>query len=555
MSKTKKVYILIIVMVFPAASLKAQNVLRVYHMDTAVVLCDSFPVSDSVAAREKLEEIQAADLNDGYFFAGYDSITYGSDMVEAWYRKGVRYEWDTVIIEREGEDANFDVEKEKLTSRRPSPLRIKEWTQQVQKTLFDQGFADATVKVDSIYSTPDLRIKLWVIIQTGGKLYFDGFEYSGYDDFPESLMPALTGMKPGNVYSEKQMKNINPMLAKTGFAELSSDWYLRRKDSTYNVVLPLKKVKSNRFNGMLGIIPGDDVQNFYLTGQLELSLLNAFKRAEHISFYWRAPDKQSQQLNMLLDFPLVYKQFGLNAGFSIEKKDTSFLDIEFTGKINFMSGFSTTGLFYEFEENQNMTDVEDDNVGNISSTLIGLSYNYTKLDYLPNPSRGIFTNMELGAGTRYNKDFDTQGFKSRFILDFQYYYPVFSNWSVGLSHSSGIMLSNPLFHNEIFRMGGPDLFRAYQNYAFWTPWYASLSTDILFYPDKYSSLFLFAEAGVLESKKGLVTGRFCPLSVGGGVNINTNLGVLRISYGIARSIDAILDFRQSQIYIGYKNNF
>ncbi len=80
-------------------------------MDSAAVVCDSFPVSDSVDARQKLKSIQVEDLNSGYFFAGYDSIVYNKNLIEAWYRSGMKFYWDTVVIK----------ESDKLTALEADP--------------------------------------------------------------------------------------------------------------------------------------------------------------------------------------------------------------------------------------------------------------------------------------------------------------------------------------------------------------------------------------------------------------------------------------------------
>jgi outer membrane protein assembly factor BamA len=551
----KRVYIYIAFLLCPVINLTAQNVLRIYHMDPAVVLCDSFRVSDSIAATEKLKALQQSDLNDGYFFAGYDSIVYNNDVVEAWYRSGVKYYWDTVLIKKNDSFPAVEISFEDLMASPPSPARVREWTTNIQKTLFDLGFPDAQVEVDSIDISDDRKIQLHVDIYQGNKLFFNGFIFPEYDDFPAALLPVKTGLSLGDVFHGDKLNVINQVLNELEFVKPLDKWFIERYDSLFNIVVPLKKEKANNFNGMLGIIPGDEVQNLYLTGQLDLNLQNVFKQAEHIIFHWKAPDKASQKLNVSLDFPLIYRQFGAESAFSIEKKDTSFLDVGFMGQVNYLYGSNKTGLFYEYESQQCISGGRNENNGNIQTLIVGLAYEYSNLDYVQNPTSGMSSDLKIAAGNSHDLDKDINRFKSKCTLDFQYYYPLNDNWSIRVSHASGIVLSEKLYDNEIFRLGGHDLFRAYQEYAFWTPWYGSLAMDMLFYPDKYSSLFLFVEAGMLDSKRGIITDAFCPVSLGSGLNVNTSLGVLTLSYAVGRTKQSFIDFRQSQIFIGYKNNF
>ncbi|MGC9330598.1 MAG: BamA/TamA family outer membrane protein [Bacteroidales bacterium] len=551
----KRVYIYIALQLCPVMNLTAQHILYVYHMDPAVVFCDSFRVSDSIEAVEKLKYLQQADLNDGYFFAGYDSIVYNNQKVEAWYRSGVKYYWDTVVIKKNDSFPAVEISPEDLMASPPSPDRVREWTTKVHKMLFDLGFPDAQVKVDSIAISDDHKIKIHVDIYQGEKLFFDGFIFPEYNDFPSALLPVKTGLHPGEVFQGDKLNTIDKVLNELEFVKPVDKWFIERHDSLFNIVVPLKKEKANNFNGMLGIIPGDEVQNLYLTGHVDLNLLNVFKQAEHILFHWKAPDKASQKLNVLLDFPLIYRQFGAESAFSIEKKDTSFLDVGFMGQVNYLYGSNKTGLFYEYKSQQSISGDMNANNGNIQTSIVGLAYGYSNLDYVQNPAMGMSADLKIAAGNSHDLDKDINRFKSKCTLDFQYYYPLNAHWSIRVSHASGIILSEQLYDNEIFRMGGHDLFRAYPEYAFWTPWYGSLAMDMLFYPDKYSSLFLFVEAGMLDSKRGIITDDFCALSLGSGLNVNTSLGVLTLSYAVGRTKQSFIDFRQSQIFIGYKNNF
>jgi len=551
----KRVYIYIVLLLCPVMNLTAQHKLYIYHVDPAVVLCDSFRVSDSVAATEKLKKLQQADLNEGYFFAGYDSIDYGTNVIKAWYRSGVKYAWDTVLINTSGKSTDLSTSPEGMMALPPSPVRVREYTSEIREKLFEQGFPDAQVSVDSIAINDDLTIKIIIDISPGERLYFGRFIFPRYDDFPTALFPAKTGLFTGDVFHAEKLNTINRVLSELEFVKPADPWFMRKQDSVFNIIIPLEKEKSNNFNGILGILPGDDVQNLYLTGQVDLRLRNVFSQAEGIELHWKSPEKASQKLNATLDYPLIYKQVGAKTYFVIEKKDTSFLDIGFTGQVNYLHGHNVTGVFYEYMNQQTISDIENSNNGNIRSSIVGVAYKYSNLDYVQNPSEGMSAGLKIAGGNSHDLDKGINRFKSKCTLDFVYYYPVLPDWSLRFSHASGIIISEALYDNENFRLGGYDMFRAYQEYAFWTPWYGNLSIDMLFYPDKYSSLFIFAESGVVDSKKGLMQNRFFPFSAGFGLNVKTSMGVLTLSYAVGRTKQSFVDFRQSQVFIGYKNNF
>jgi hypothetical protein len=527
--------------------------LRVYSSGTPQKLLHQTEAEDSTAAAGVLLEFQRDDQNSGCFFAGYDSVSYSDTAVKAWYHRGEFFHFGAVNMESETDSLVFMVDTAALMSQPASPDLLNQWLQKSQKRL-NKRYPMAQVMLDSMQTTAENELILFLRIVKSNERMFNGFVLPGFDEFPITILKSAGKLKDGGLYNAESLQALDESINMLEFAELSAPWYLTFTDSTYRIVVPLKENKASRFSGIAGILPGDDNANLYLTGQLDLQLVNAFSQAERLVLSWEAPEKQSQNLNLALEFPVLFKGIGIDVGFTLEKKDTSFVNTRFRGGLSLTRGFGKIGLFYTYDMNNALGTSDRDSLSDVQSRLAGLSWTYRRLDYLPNPRKGQDIRIMLAAGTR-NTNQRTNDFKAEASLVAMHYQPLSRRMSLKLSLHGGIVAGDSLFRNEYFRLGGDNLFRSYRSSAFWTPWYGQLGTEILFYPDKKSAVFAFVQTGIVKSEYGILRGQFNPFSVGIGTLIDTNFGGIRLYYGVGRTTNAILDLRQSRIGIGYVNNF
>lgn len=543
-------YLLVLLPVFQSA---AQTRLHLVYTDKPDSLHEVFSVSDSSEARSKLLEIQQTDHDNAYFFAGYDSIRRVDDGIKAWYFRGEQFSWDTALLAEPENVHPGIVDINHLMSRPPSPLRLKHWIEKTSESL-NRYYPLAVLSVDSIVPVHQGKLTIFLSIENAHTLTFEDFDISGFHDFPKEYLYTRIHMFPGDVYSASKLERIESVLQMMPFAEAGEKWYAETTDSTFIVNLPLKEVQASSFSGILGLLPGDEKQNLYLTGQLDLKLVNVLKRAESIAMQWQSPDQESQELDLGVDFPLVYKALGLAGNFTLEKKDSSFVNLALHGELRYLRGLSTSSFFYEYEQSNSLLLSDNPLFANVRSDMFGLAYRYRKLNHLVNPSQGTELNFRLSAGRRYGDDMNP-GVKGNLSLDLRHYLPFGKNISLKTALNSRYILAEDLYRNELVRLGGIGSMRAYQTSSFWTSAYALCSADLIFYPDENSSLYVFAESGIISSDFGVAEGTFYPFAGGAGVLITTNLGGLSLSYGVGRSFDAFLDLRQSQINIGYVNNF
>ena len=104
-------------------------------------------------------------------------------------------------------------------------------------------------------------------------------------------------IQEGKIYQENTVKNAIRLLKTMPYLKLEGKPNVEfRYDRAY-LRLPLKRVKSSQFDGVIGFLPKNQAgggnnqnssgSNLLLTGQVKLNLVNPFGTGKTIAFEWQ----------------------------------------------------------------------------------------------------------------------------------------------------------------------------------------------------------------------------------------------------------------------------
>src|SRR5690606_7626763 len=153
-------------------------------------------------------------------------------------------------------------------------------------------------------------------------------------------------------------------------------------------------------------------------------------------------------------------------------------------------------------------------------------------------------------------------YKEMDLVNIQYYLTLlaekhlFYNARMGtlLRLNAGEMANKNLFLNDMYRIGGLKSIRGFNENFFFTNRYVYVNFEPRYYFDQYSYFLLFADAGVIQNKKGL-KGWDWPISFGGGISLETKEGIFNFIYALGQSNTQVLGFNFSKIHFGYTGRF
>jgi len=559
MIKNRTIYIGVLFfffVIFGNSHTKGQNITLVFQSDHLSEYEKSF--ADSLSVFKYLSDLLKSDEADGYFNAGYDSIVAQSKLIKAYYFRGDKYDWGDISFQVDHSLRSIIPTDKRIQRKAPSTESMQAYMQQIQSEFQMHGYAQCVVKTQAL-SLRNSQVFWEIHINPGNYYVLDSLIIETKYDFPSEIISYRSGLKRGTAFNLRRINELSLGIYDPQFVRQSDAMQINFSDSTYQIILNYKKNSNNMISGMIGIVPGNETQNLYLTGDAKFQLTNAFRSAENIGFDWAAYEPLSQRLKIHYEHPLIYNAMGIKSSFGLEKQDSSYLNVDFTGGIMALQYASELYVYYHYFSSSTIeSSIDGQSISDLTHRKIGLNYLRQKLDFPKNPTKGYLINVSIAGGIKQNADDTTvpEGL-GEFESQLAWYIPIGNRISFGLKNSAGLRyVKHGVSQNEMYRLGGIQSIRAYHERSIYASCYSFYTIEGIFFPDTYSSIYLFSDAGLFNQDLNLqINNDSILFSLGVGLRVNTQVGIMAISYGVPRNSIGGFDFRQSKIHIGYVNNF
>ena len=413
-----------------------------------------------------------------------------------------------------------------------------------------------------------------IVIDTGIFVTFDSIVLKGDVKLSANFLYPYLGLKRGSPYDEHLMQQIPAKLNELPFATVireSGGSFVQDKAYLY---VYLDKRQTNQFNGYIGLVPTDEITGkVAVNGELNLALQNIFHIGESILLKWQSSERFSQYLNVNFKFPYLFRtRFGIEGAFLLDKKDTSYLTVNFHIGIPYaFLNNSYIQPYFDYTSsnvlNPKLIDFASDS-GYIDyrKALYGLRIHYRKLDYVFNPRRGFDLCADLSAGYRNirpNSHIDASLYENlemkkvsyRLTGDFTGYIPIATHFVLVPHLKVGTLLTGPNYINELFKIGGEGFIRGFKVNDLCASTYLLYSAEFRYLFGKKSYAHIFFDGGTYEQQ---VEGSYLkdsPFGFGAGVNLAVRAGTFYLEYALGRQRHNPISLKTGVIHFGIKVDF
>lgn len=497
----------------------------------------------------------------GYIGARLDSLVYSPHQVVAYGVMGSKYRWagvktdstTDVWLKRSGVHSNF---KEGVVG---ANVMVNA-AQKLISRLENSGFPFAHVQFDSTKILED-SVFTHLSINPGPLIKFDTLYILGDAKLSRKFIEPYLDFKRNNTYSDLQLQNYDKKLANLPFVKLIKPTEVEFIPGKARVYAYLTNSRSSQFSGLVGFSSNRNQKpSVMLTGDVNLRLLNAFRRGETNAIQWQALPRGSQRLNILSEWDYLFgSKMGILANFKLYRSDTSYININPQLSAKFVVSQSTFALGFSYKMSKSL--VSSNRVGSYTAMLYNLSYAYGTLPILPFANKSFWMKFDLGIGQRT----DSQAESSResavvaeSSLNIVAHMPIYRK-SVALKYelrSSSLALLNsskPLagfYENEMYRIGGYNSIRGFNQEEISTPSFAVGTVELQFQLANTFSLYAFYDQGVAYTTKTIYL-----YGVGVGTYIVTAGGLLNLSYGLGQRAGTAPTFKGAKVHIGFSALF
>ncbi len=528
----------------------------------------------------------------GFASASLDSVRFDSAFAFIQLYIGDKFSWSAIKIRPEDayllHAAGWSTKK--LTGKPVRLDNVKSEELLLLNYLENNGYPFARISLDSI-SIEQGAISAIVKMEKGPLYKIDSIRIHGSARISSSFMERYLGIPEGSIYRKEKLQSISRRILELPFVQEEHPWNVTMLGTGSILDLYLKPRRSSQIDVLVGFLPNNDQLNsskLLVTGEATANLRNPFGNGESIGLNWQQLQVKSPRLNLYYQQPyLFHSPYGVNAAFSLYKKDSSYVTTQGTLGIQFASSSSRTGTVFIQSAGSNMLNVDTLQViatrrlpaiADVNASSLGASYVINNTNYRFNPVRGnefLFTgsvgtkkirkNSQISklvdpsdSAFNYGSLYDTlklSSYQFRLNLVAAHYFGLSRASTIRLGVNAGWYQSANTFRNELFQIGGYKLLRGFDEESILATQYTAGSLEYRYLIGMNSFLFAFFDGGWAKNDVRGYRLNSVYLGMGLGLAFETKAGIFNISYAIGKQDSNPFAFRQAKIHLGYLNFF
>lgn len=467
--------------------------------------------------------------------------------------------------------------------------------QSLQEKILDylenNGYPFARIKLDSITLEGDHAFQAALKVDKGPLYKIDSVQNKGSAKLTTNYLQHYLGIPNGSLFRKDRLQTISKKLSELPFVQEQQPWDLTMLGTGSILNLYLAPKKSSQINVLVGFLPANDQlanNKLLVTGEATINLKNSLGAGETIGLNWQQVQVKSPRLNLAFAYPYLFNSpFGINFGFDLFKKDSSFVNISLLLGVQYALASNQTGSVYIQNLSTNLLTVDTLLVKNsrrlpteadVRSVNIGINYEWFNTDYRYNPRRGNEIMINASAGTKkinknsaivklyddsdpsfdFNSLYDTMNlnaYQFRVKLAAAHYFRLTRASTLKMAVNGGWFESPNIFRNELFQIGGYRLLRGFDEESIFASRYAVGTVEYRYLLGQNSFMFAFTDWGWTKNTVPAVNLSNTFLGLGLGMAFETKAGIFNISYAAGKRDDAKFNLRQSKIHLGYVNYF
>ncbi|MCS4433677.1 ShlB/FhaC/HecB family hemolysin secretion/activation protein [Aquiflexum gelatinilyticum] len=500
-----------------------------------------------------------------------------STVDSLWLRvnTGDRFEWvtlrqgnvDPVLLVKTGVDM-------KRFSGKPFDYRqVSRLFESLLKESENRGYPFAAIKIDSMERIGK-GFSGALALDSGPRITFDTIKITGDTKSKPEFLSRFLQIVPGQAFSQRKIDDGIRQIRGLPYLKWSGEPELSFQNEEATLYLPISDRKINSIDGIIGFLPNENEGGKLLvTGQFDIALYNVAGTGRNYELHWQRFNQLSQTLKISGFEPLLLgSNIDASFSFSLLKEDTTFLNRDF--RLNFGYRFNSDGYFSFFTRRQAgdllavfglQENSELPEAGDFRFNNYGLNYRHIWLDDIFFPRRGALAQLEFAIGNKnilQNTGLPPELYEGIVLKTLQYYmeakfekhFYLSPRWGIYTRLAGGTVENKNLLLNDLYRIGGLQSIRGFNENFFFADKYLYLNFEPRFYFDTYSYFMIFADMGRLENSVQNF-GTDNTFSAGMGFSLETGNGVFNFIYGLGSSNDQEFSLNLSKIHFGYTGRF
>jgi len=500
-------------------------------------------------ALDEIDRILQQVKKRGFFTARIDSISKTNKELIAYLDLGKKINEIIIVTKKDNTNGIIDsgIDSIKIKTREFSDL-----TNQLLEQIDRKGnsFSEITY-VNPLLKNDTLLLEMKISNSSSRKI--DKVITRGYEDFPKKFITKYFLIDKNTVFSKQKLNQVSALSNKLDFIkEKKAPEVLFKKDSTH-LYLFLDKIGTSSFDGLVNFSSKENGKGLLLNGNLDLKLNNTFNTGEKFEIIWNkvSDEKTDFKINSYVPYVLNSK-FSTTLEFYLYREDSTFINTNFELKTDYsINQKSHASILYSSEKSNYLLDISNNDLASYSNYFIGLGYELKKssTSNLYKYKNGLNLNLTFGK-----RKTDTES-----INQLKFHFSAFANVQINnrgylnIKNESGLLTSKNYLLNELFRIGGANSIRGYNEQSIFTNGYSYSNIEFRYSLDTSSYLYSITDLGVYKENTTNKIKKL--LGIGAGYQFRISNNLVNLGYVISTNSSTNAKLNSSRLVVRWTSFF
>lgn len=500
-------------------------------------------------ALDEIDRILQQVKKGGFFTARIDSISKTNKELIAYLDLGKKINEIIIVTKKDNTNGIIDsgIDSIKIKTREFSDL-----TNQLLEQIDRKGnsFSEITY-VNPLLKNDTLFLEMKISNSSSRKI--DKVITRGYEDFPKKFISKYFLIDKNTVFSKQKLNQVSALSNKLDFIkEKKAPEVLFKKDSTH-LYLFLDKIGISSFDGLVNFSSKENGKGLLLNGNLDLKLNNTFNTGEKFEIIWNkvSDEKTDFKINSYVPY-ILNSKFSTTLEFYLYRQDSTFINTNFELKTDYsINQKSHASILYSSEKSNYLLNISNNDLASYSNYFIGLGYELKKssTSNLYKYKNGLNLNLTIGK-----RKTDRES-----INQLKFHFSAFANVQINnrgylnIKNESGLLTSKNYLLNELFRIGGANSIRGYNEQSIFTNGYSYSNIEFRYSLDTSSYLYSITDLGVYKENTTNKIKKL--LGIGAGYQFRIGNNLVNLGYVISTNSSTNAKLNSSRLVVRWTSFF
>jgi outer membrane protein assembly factor BamA len=542
-----------------------------------------FHLSDTASINPVLEKVESYFKEQGYAGASIDTAWLKGDSLQIHFYQGWKFRMDSMNIWGISPEAWQESHLTGAMKKRQvfSTVKTEGHFSSILSYYQNRGYPFAALTKERTEIIPDSTLRTTFVrfqytLDPGSIYYIDSIILEGKIRENPKFVQNLIRIHPGQLYRYSEIKEIPGILNNSIYYQrVKKPEEIFSQDGKVKLRIPIEARKASRFDGLVGLLPPvDNTAKVQVTGLLDFVLVSPFSSGEILALKFEQLPSLSQRLALKYQQPWLFNlPLKVETELNLLKQDTTFLNRFFKITPSWMlSQRVQIKGWYRNKTSVLLSTVPWRNTRSTPpvldsyETTLGFGFEYEKLDYRINPSKGFVFRLDAGAGNRTIRrnpgldSFDYASIQLKYParevqLEVQWFFSPINRNVILLANRSFRLDQVQYFRNELAQIGGARSLRGFNENQFFARYYTIFTFEYRFLLDENSNLFVFFDQGRLEWREPGLKEISTPSGIGAGINFDTKAGILNLTFATGKVGDIPFSPSRPRVHFGIVSLF